>query len=190
MMKKALRRAMAVLLTLSLLLLLSGCYVVSPQPMRRVRGTYLLTSYTVTPAHERRPGYTPVTYDYVAGEAYRYTDYLVVTDSGKGYYVHKAADAPAYVREISLSYRYSEESSRISYIVLSGITVAGIEGGVSELGVTRDHLGYSKAAFDYTEPFTKLEKRTEGISLSFERVSSATDLSYVEDRLGTLVPHE
>ncbi|MBO7762318.1 MAG: hypothetical protein J6T24_05935 [Clostridia bacterium] len=189
-MKTVCRRALALLLLAALLAVLSGCYVVSPQPMRRVKGTYRLVDYTVTPAHERREGYTPPTRDYVAGEGYLYTDYLVISGDGTGYYVHKTADGPAYVRQISLSFEYGEESSRIAYVILHGVTVGEVEGGIDRLGVTRDRLGYSKAAFDYTEPFTKLEKRTEGITLSFERVSGATDPSYVEKQLGTLTPYE
>ena len=184
---KLMKRISAVLLLLLLLAALSGCYVISPQRMWRVKGTYRLTGYTVTPSHERREGYTPRTYDYVAGEDYLYEDYLVITAEGRGYYVHKAKDAPATVQEIGLSYTYnSEDSSKVDYVTLGGLTIISLPEGAEKLGVTRDNLGYSKPGINYTEPFTGKEKTTESISVRFERVNRATDLSYVEKQLGAL----
>lgn len=187
---KMMKRIAAVLLLLAMIAALSGCYITSPQWMFRVKGTYRLTSYTVTPNYERREGYTPPTSDYVAGEDYLYEDYLVVTGNGSGYYVHREKGGTAYYEAISLSYEYAEDSKKVQYVTLSGLTVATLPEGAEKLGVSKHTLGYSKVGINYTEPFTGKEKTTESISVRFERVNRATDLSYVEKQLGTLIPHE
>ena len=178
----------AVLLTASL----SGCYIVSGQKMKSVKGTYKLVTYTYTPQHERRNGYTATTYDYVNGEKYMYEDYLVVTGTSTGYYIHKDASGDAYIKEITLSYEYdTEDSSKVNYVIYNdSVSVNSNEGGRHRLGVSKDSFNYSKAAFDFTELFTKREMRTESISVRWEKVSRATDLSYISEQLGELKYYE
>ncbi len=184
------KRISAVVLLLAMLAALSGCYVISPQRMWRVKGTYRLTGYSVTPKHERKEGYTPTTVDYVADDEYLFEDYLVITGEGRGYYVHKAKDTPATVQEISLSYEYNaEDSSKVEYVILGGLAVISLPEGAEKLGITRNNLGYSKPGIDYTELATKRPMRTESNSVRFERVNRATDLSFVEKQLGTLTPY-
>jgi hypothetical protein len=182
------KRIISLLLIIALAVSLSSCYVVFGQKMRTVKGTYKLTSYTYTPQHERREGYTAPTHDYVNGEKYMYEDYLVVTGTGSGYYVHKGADGDAYVKEITLSYEYDpEDSSKVNYVTFNdSISVNSDEGGRHRLGVSRNSFNYSKAAFDYTEIITKRKMRTESIGVHWEKVSRATDLSYVSEQLGEL----
>ena len=67
---KNIRRIISLLLIIALAVSLSGCYIVSGQKMRAVKGTYKLTTYSYTPQHERREGYTAPSYDYVNGEKY------------------------------------------------------------------------------------------------------------------------
>ncbi len=180
------KRLLALFLLVTLVLTASGCYVISAQRMWRVKGTYKLTVYTYTPQYERREGYTPRTYNYIEDEEYRYEVYLVVTGEATGYYVYKDASTAAYYKEIPLSYEYEEEGSKVTYVIYGGVTLADQSTGTDRLGVTRDHLGYSKPAFDFTQPFTEKSMRSEDIRLSFERVDRATDLSYAEKQLGTL----
>ena len=160
--------------------------------MKAVKGTYKLTTYSYTPQHERRSGYTAPTYDYVNGEKYMYEDYLVVTGTGTGYYIHKDASGDAYVKEITLSYEYdSEDSSKVNYVTYNdSVSVNSDEGGRHRLGVTKDGFNYYKAAFDYTELITKRQMRTESISVHWEKVSRATDLTYVSEQLGELKYYE
>ena len=186
------RRLLAILLTLAILFTTTSCYMISGQKMNKVKGTYKLTNYSYTPSHERREGYTPKTYDYINGEEYLYEDYLIITGSSIGYYVHKQVGQDAYVKEVTLSYEYSQDdSSKVEYIIYNdSITVNGDEGGLNRLGVNRDVLNYSKASFDYKELFTKREMRSESLSVSWKKVDKATDLSYVEEKLGNLIKYD
>ena len=186
------KRLLAILLIVTMLFTTASCYMISGQKMNQVKGTYKLTTYSYTPKHERRDGYTQKTYDYINGEEYLYEDYLIITGSSIGYYVHKQVGQDAYVKEVTLSYEYSQDdSSKVEYIIYNdSITVNGDEGGLNRLGVNRDTLNYTKASFDYTELFTKREMRSESLSVSWKKVNKATDLSYVEEQLGNLIKYD
>ena len=189
---KNFKKLLSVILVIALAVSLASCYVISGQKMRAVQGTYKLTTYTYTPAHERRDGYTPTTYDYVNGEKYMYEDYLVVTGTSTGYYVHKDASGEAYVKAVTLRYEYdTEDSSKVNYVIFNdSITVNSDEGGDNRLGVNKDSFVYSKAAFDYTELITKRKMRTDSLSVHWEKVSKATDLSYVTEVLGSIKSYD
>ena len=117
---KTIKRLFAATLIAALMLTLAGCYTISGQKMKNVRGTYKLTSYTYTPTYERKEGYTPRTYNYLEDEEYQYEDYLIITGTGMGYYVHKEAGSAAYVKEVTLSYEYDEEdSSKVEYVIFN-----------------------------------------------------------------------
>ncbi len=180
------KRLLAVLLIVAFALSASGCYVISAQRMWRVKGTYKLTDYTYTPQYEKKEGYTPRTYDYVEDEEYRYEVYLIVTGEATGYYVYKDANTEAYYKKISLSYEYEEGGSKVTYVIYNDVVLADQSTGTNKLGVTKDHLGYSKPGFDFTQLITEKSMRSEDIRISFERVNRATDLSYVQKQLGTL----
>ena len=183
------RRIISLVLTVALLLLsLSGCYIVSGQRMKTVKGTYKLTTYTYTPSHERKNGQNIIGYDYVNSEEYKYEDYLIVTGESTGYYVHTEASGDNYIKEVTLRYEYdTEDSSKVNYVTYNdSVSVNSDEGGRHRLGVSKDSFNYSKAAFDYTELITKRQMRTESISVRWEKVSRATDLSYVTELLGNL----
>ena len=187
-MKNTKRLLSALLIVALLAVSLSGCYIISGQKMRAVKGTYKLTTYTYTPSHERKNGYTPTTYDYVNGEKYMYEDYLIVTGTSTGYYVHTEAGGDNYVKEVTLSYEYdTEDSSKVNYVIYNdSISVNNDEGGTHRLGVNKDSFNYSKSAINYTQLITKKEMSTEAITVRWEKVSKATDLSYVTEKLGNL----
>lgn len=183
------RKILSVLLIALLLAVsLSGCYIVSGQKMKTVKGTYKLTTYTYTPSHERKNGQNIIGYDYVNSEEYKYEDYLIVTGGSTGYYVHKDASGDSYIKEITLRYEYdTEDSSKVNYVIYNdSVSVNRDDGGTHRLGVSKDSFNYYKAAFDYTELITKREMRTEELSVRWEKVSRATDLSYVTEQLGNL----
>ena len=173
------------------MLSMTGCYVISAQPMYKLKGTYKLTGYTYTPSHERKEGYTPTTRDYVNGEKYMYEDYLVITGTSIGYYAHKDASGDVYVKEVSLTYEYSKENSKkIEYITYRDVTSDGDEGGVNRLGVNRKQLNYTKISINYTEPFTKRQMSTESLTVRWEKVSRATDYSYAKNALKATKEYE
>ncbi len=187
---KKIKGLLAVLLLLALAAALGSCYVISGQKMSKVKGTYKLTHYTYTGKYERKEGYTPTTVNYIEDEAYQYEDYLVVTGSGIGYYVHKDANTAAYSKEVTLSYQYEEDSSSVEYVIFNDALSVDADMGMNKLGVTKDHLNYSKQAFDYTELISKKKMRSEDISVRWEKVSKATDLSYVEKQLGQIKKYD
>ena len=186
-MKKT-RRLICAILLIALMVSLAGCYVVSGRDFHKLKGTYKLTRYTYTPSYERKDGYTPTTYDYVNGEKYMYEDYLIITTLYTGYYVHTDASGEAYVKEISLICEYDpEDKNDVNYVTYNdSVSVNSTEGGTHRLGVNGDQLLFSKASINYTEIITKKEKATEALSVQWEKVSNATDLSYVTEKLGEL----
>ena len=185
---KTMKHLIAVLLVVALLFALAGCTVINPQRMYRIKGTYKLTNYTVTPAGENREGAESRTVDYIADEDHLYEDYLIVTGTGTGYYVHKSAGAEATVTVISLSYQYAEDGKKIGHVSYGNTDMENPHTGIS-LGVSKHTLAFSQTAIHYVEPFTGRQMNTKGVTVRFERVSRKTDLSYAEKMLGvTLVP--
>lgn len=189
---KRIKSLLAMLLIIALIVSMTSCFVISGRKMWLLKGTYKLTTYTYTPSHERREGYTPTTYDYVNDEKYKYEDYLIITGTSTGYYVHKDATGECYVKEITLSYEYDQEGKgKIEYIVHNdAISVSSDESGTHRLGVNKKILNYSKSAFDYTQLFTNKPMRSESITVRWEKVNHSTDLSYVEKQLGTLKSYD
>ena len=174
-MMKTMKRWIALLLAVALLASLAGCTVIMPQRMYRLKGTYKLVQYTVTPAGEDRGA---------AATEYAYTDYLVITGDSTGYYIHKSEGEPAVVSTVALSYQYAEDSKKIEYVSYGNTEDESPLSGI-KLGVARDSLSYSKLALGYTEPFTGREMTTEGITVRFERISRKTDPAYAEGLLNT-----
>ena len=188
---KKIKYLLAVLLMTAILVTSVGCYIVSGQKVDKVKGTYKLTRYTYTSQYERKEGYTPTPINYIEDEEYMYEDYLVVTGSGMGYYVHKDVNTPAYAKEVTLSYQYdTENSSIVEYVIFNDALTVNKDSGINRLGVTKNSLNYSKGAFDYTQLITKKQMRSEDISVRWERVDNATDLSYVEKQLGALIKYD
>ncbi|MBE6983722.1 MAG: hypothetical protein E7435_05520 [Ruminococcaceae bacterium] len=188
---KKIKVLLSVLLIAALLAAMSGCYVIRGQKMDKVKGTYKLTNYTYTPSYERREGYTPDRRDYINDEKYQYEDYLIITGSGSGYYVHKEVGAPAFVREVTLSYEYSQEdSSKVEYVVWNDAISKNQTSDIYRLGVNGKSLNHSIAAFDYTQLFTKKQMRSEDLYVRWEKVDNATDLSYAQKQLGTLKEYD
>lgn len=190
---KKIRVILSVLLIAAMLAALSGCFVIRGQKMHNLKGTYKLTNYTYTPQYEYKGSPTRTGTDYINDEKHLWEDYLVITDSGMGYYIHKAVGIPAYVKEVSLSYEYSEEdSSKIEYVVFKDVLTTTAESGKNRVGVNGNVLNYSKSAMD----IPKLEIlgggyiRTEDISVRWEKVDDATDLSYVKGKLGELKEYD
>ena len=131
--------------------------------------------------------YTPKTYNYITDENYLYEDYLIVTGSGRGCYVHKDVNNSAYGKEVNLSYIYnSEDSSKVEYVIWNDALSGNSDSGGHKLGVAKDRLNFSLPAFDYTQLFTKKKMRSDDIYVSWEKVDRATDLSYVKKKLGEL----
>ena len=183
---KKIKHLIALVLVMALTLSFTGCFVISAQKMSNLKGTYKLTTYTYTPSHERKENVTPKTYDYVNDEQYKYEEYLVITGTDKGYIVHKDASGESYVKEVTLKSEYSEENpKKIEYVTYNdSLTVNSDESGLNRLGVAKGNLNFNKASFDFTQLITKKPMRSEALSVKWEKVSKATDLSYASAQVG------
>lgn len=140
--------------------------------MWRVKGTYELTSYS------RTNGKTNATTNYLETQGYQV--YLVVTGNSSGYLVYKDNDdGVSYYKTITLIYTYNEENDKkVDYVAFN---YAGEE---QKFGVTKDHLNYSRPAIKLSENFY-----SDGISIGWTRKDRATNLSFVEEQLGTLTAY-
>ncbi len=190
-MKKLTKYLLSVLLVAATLTTTVGCYIISGQKIDKVKGTYKLTTYTYIEKHERKDGYTPTTINYIEDAAYQYEDYLVITGSGTGYYIHKDAKTPAFAKEVTLSYEYDpEDTSKLQYVIFNDALTVDENTGSNKLGVTKNGLNYTKTAFNYTQLITKKEMRSESITVRWQKVDKATDLSYVEKQLGSVKKYD
>ena len=153
-------------------LLIAGCYMVSGQTMSKVQGTYELTSYS------RTNGKNNSVTDYVADG---YKAYLIVTGTSEGYYVIDDGETQPYYRMATLSYLYNaEDSSKVEYVIYR------LEGSAEEqkLGVIKDGLNFSRPVVKFSE-----NVYSDGLSMTFKKVSKKTDLTYAQEKLGTLAQY-
>ena len=169
---KKLKILAPILMVVMMLLLSVGCYMVSGQKMKNVKGTYELTSYT------RTNGKTNAVTNYM--ETAEYKAYLVVTGGSEGYYVYtNKDDAPNY-RKVTLAYEYNQEdSSKVDYVIYRFTS-----SDEQRLGVTKDNLNFSRPAIKLSETIY-----SDGISMSWKKADDAVDLSYAEAQFGTLVEY-
>ena len=184
---KKIKYLLIALLVIVFLASFVGCYMVSGQRMDTVKGTYKLTTYTYTPKYERKDGFTPRTINYIEDEDYLQEVYLVITGTGNGYYVFKDVNNSPFVRDVYLNYQYNtDDSSKVDFVTWNDSLSVNSENGLHKMGVTKNGLNYSKPAMDYTELFTQKKMRSEAMNIRWEKVSRATDLSYVEQQLGAM----
>lgn len=168
---KKLKILLSVLLVSLLMLASTGCYVIQGQRMWRVKGTYELTTYT------RTNGKTGKVTDYV--NTYGYKVYLVVTGSGQGYCVYDDNETEPYYYPCSLSYKYNAENSKlVDYVSYA------YNGKSQDFGVTKNGLNFSRPSIKLSENVA-----SDGLSVSWKRVSRKTDLSYAEDQFGALAEY-
>lgn len=189
---KKFRILLVALLIIAFAATMTGCYMISGQKMDKVKGTYKLKSYTYTPSYERKEGYTPNSTDYINDEKYLYEDYLIVTGTSTGYYVHKEANAPAYVKEVTLSYEFDvKDSSKVEYVIYNDALTAGnTTNDGNRLGVSRSGLNFKRPSLDYTQLFTHKKMRSEYLYVYWEKVDKATDLSYAKKQVGDLKEYD
>ncbi len=189
---KKYRILLVALLVIAFAVAMVGCYFVDSQKMDKVKGTYKLVNYTYVPSYERKEGYTPNRRDYINDEKYLYEDYLIVTGTSTGYYIHKDASGEAYVKEVTLSYEYdAEDSSKVEYVTYyDALNVGSTTNNGNHLGVSKGGLNFSRPAFDYTQLFTGKKMRSEDLDVNWEKVDKATDLSYVKKQIPSLKEYD
>lgn len=160
------------LLVAMVMVLSVGCYIISGQKLSKVKGTYQLVSYT------RTNGKTNAVTDYLSKNGYQ--AFLVVTGENEGYYVSRDNETEASYRKVSLTYTYStEDSSKLEYVTYR---FAGSD--EQKLGVSSNTLSFSRPAIKLSEMIY-----SDGLSMSWNRVDDAVDLSYVQAQWGTVAEY-
>ena len=167
---RKLKLAVITLLLLVFALSASGCTIINPQKMWRVKGTYVLKTHTTTST------VTGETTDHVAnGEV----AYLIVTGTSKGSYIYKNEGVSTTRKSVSLRYVYStEEPNKVAYVYYK------FEGDVEEreLGVTRN--GLNKSSQQLVPNNGSLTMVTTE-RYSWEKESFLTNFWWVNIKLGT-----
>ena len=182
---KRTRMLFALLLVMAFGLNLVGCYMISGQRMDALKGTYKLTNYTYTPQYNSNNSYRPATSDYINDAKYQYEDYLIITGTEMGYYVHKDASGNAYVKEVSIVYeRNAEDSSKIEYVTYYDAASRNQTQNENRLGVSGNTLNYSSPGLDIGSI------RTRDLYVRWEKVDRTTDLSYAKAQVGDLKEYD
>jgi len=180
-MKKTTKRVLSLTLMLALLLsvsaLFSGCYIVNSEKMKKIEGTYELTSYSGEG-------------DYIASNEMKL--YVVIRSDGTGYYAYKDKNTEPHIAELRCSFEADpEESGKYSYVSLdfgngNGATKLGVQAaGLFEIDT---RLGSSTLRW---KNVSKPSLGTYTVHVGFTRVSKATDLSYIHENFGEykVLPH-
>lgn len=170
-MKNSIRRLISLATVLALLILstavLSSCYVVKSGKMRKIEGTYQLTSYSGKS-------------DMLAER--EMTLYLVIRSDGTGYYAYKDNDTEPVIKGITCSFEQDpENSSKYSDVFVNfGDGDGPVKFGIQAAGWFEidTRLGFSKLQWTNT---SDLSLGTYTLHASFTRVSRATDLSYINE---------
>lgn len=170
-MKRSFKVILTLVLALSVLLSLCGCYVVKSGKMSKVEGTYLLTYYSAGEDMLAKDGITL---------------YIVIESDGSGYYAYSDNDTEAYYSEMSCRFTQdTEKSGYYSYVELQFEE----NGDWHKLGVNsrwRDrklNSSVPKYKGSILNGTLEIDYYT---SVTFERVSGKTDMSYIENKLGEL----
>lgn len=165
--------------------MLSSCYVSRPAAMKKVVGTYELTSFTRT--YSAAEGETESnTVDMIKDKEIK--AYLVVNADGKGYYVYSDKDTEVTTHQVNITFTYDEDdSSKVKEIYYTDGADASGDGsplkGHEHLGV---YFKWTTKKLTYSMPAVLGRKYSQ--SVRYDRVDKATDLSYVSKKFGkTLV---
>lgn len=167
-MKKILSRRFAAL-TLVVILILSavafgGCYRISSAELKYVVGTYKLITYS---GQE----------DLIAAKGIEL--YVVIRSDGTGYYAYKDSETAAHIKPVSCRYLEDEEEpGKYSYVEIDFEGNGDYEKLAIYSKMFEKKLNATKAVWK-GNLFEGTARVDYTVSIVFERVSNATDLSYV-----------
>lgn len=159
------------LLTFALILITvfmaTGCYVTKAERISRIVGTYKLTNYT-------DDGVNMI-------EKLGLEVYLVINNEGKSYYVYKRGEFERTVEEIDVRFiPDEEETNKYAYVEFKrGNSATWEKYGYFSKSLNRNETKWKGSILDNT-------LSSYQVSRNWKRVSSKTNLSFVEDEVGTL----
>lgn len=161
------KRLITIMLSITLLALVSGCYFIKSGKQDKIAGTYELT-------RDVRVDEGGVVTDYIERQGKKV--YLIIPETGtRGYYVFKSNDIPLYACEVELLFTYdTEKPNYISYVDFR-------KGGELEW----KHFGVNSGTMvlNYNSPAIF---KDYSLDVDYTRVSKDKSLDYVEDQLGEL----
>lgn len=157
-------------LVLSVLVVLSGCYVVKSASMKQVEGTYKLTVYS--------------------GEGDYLTDrgitlFIVLKSDGTGYYAYKSNNTEPHIAELRCRYTPDpENSSRYEYVEMDFDGDGEYDRFAINASLTSTNLNSQRPEYsgDLIQCNVELDYY---VHADFTRVDRATDLSYINENFGT-----
>ena len=168
--RRLLSLALVLLLILSTAAFFSGCTMSRSGPMRKIEGTYQLTSYSTNKNDLEERGMIL---------------YVVIRADGTGYYAYRDNENEGSRGDVRC--RFTQDPEKSGYYEYVEINFTGENDGYKKLGI------YSKL-FDKNLNSNQpkyggsILDGTYGIKyyvyVVFERVSRKTDLSYIEKALG------
>ena len=165
--------------------MLSACYVSRPAALKKVVGTYELTSFTQTYPAENEESEAK-TVDMIKEKEIK--AYLVLASDGTGYYVYKDKDTELTTHKLNITYSYDEDdTSKVKEIYYTDGSDTSGDGapnkGHERLGV---YFKWTTKKLTYTMPAVLGRKYSQ--SVRYDKVDKATDLSYASKKMGaTLV---
>lgn len=180
-MKRTIKATLCAVLLALMCFTLTSCYVSHPTAMKNLTGTYELTKFT----RKAKDADSEADPDDLIKEK-GIVAYLVITGEEYGYYVYKDNETPLTVKQVKINYEYDDEDitkvKSITYIDGVFTNETKYPGAGSELlGVNfrlfKRELNYSFQAV-FNNKFAQ--------SVIYKKANKATDLRYVEKKLGTL----
>lgn len=180
-MKRNIKHIMCAVLVALMCFTLTSCYVSHPAKMAKLVGTYAIKTFTRKDANASSD--TDPT-DLIKENGV--VAYLVVADNGYGYYVYKDNETPLTVNRVTITYAYDEEDlSKVKTITYTdGLPHTGDKypGSGSELLGLNFRLFTKELNYSHGTAF----KQKYSQSVVYKKVNNATDLSFVQKKLGSL----
>ena len=165
--RRLLSLALVLLLILSTAAFFSGCTMSRSGPMRKIEGTYQLTSYSTNKNDLEERGMIL---------------YVVIRADGTGYYAYR--DNENEVSRGDVRCRFTQDTEKSGYYSHVEIDFKN-DGSYQNFGIVsqlveKTTLNYSRPVIEWNSSTKQLETKYT-ISIGFTRVSTATDLSYINE---------
>ncbi|MCR5565116.1 MAG: hypothetical protein K6F59_04930 [Gammaproteobacteria bacterium] len=181
-MKRKLINIFSIIALVAVTMSLVSCYASKPGTLKQLVGTYELTKYTYSNTSQS-------TSDAEANDQIKQQGikaYLVIKDDGTGYYAYKSDTVALRVEAIKIKYVYDEEETNkvkeISFTNGQETSSKDIPGcGYETLGL---YFKLFKKTLNQSHPAVFNKKVST--SVTYTKVSSKSDLSYVEKKMGKL----
>ncbi len=189
------RKISILCLTLILLVSLSltSCNLIKSGTMKKIKGTYELTAYSLTYEAEHIPEGSEALVDYKEREGIEM--YLVIDGSGEGTVVYKSSEREAIRYKVNITYTYdTDDASKISYVNYKSASASGDDKDILHYEQLAVFATYSDVTLSYTLPNLRFVdggiKKVSTDYIKFNKVSKKTDMSYVEDNFSGGLPPE